>query len=790
MVKPSPEYSLKPYDHNLNQDTCTNNQDKDNPTEDIQINKIQLEDMPDESIQEVENVPTFEVPNSNILLFDYQVEAYEKACSIFQTEPAYLDTSKMGSGKTVLTLAVSATFGMSLIIVCPLGMINTWLKEADKYGISILKILTFDSLRGSKTNPPKHGMLKIDADGSYSATDEFIALCESESVLFVIDEVHKVKDPNTASLHAAHCLVKTIIEVNERSRIALLGETPLDKPEFVGSILKLLGIVGTDKMYRYDYVTRQYILEGMLDVIDKAKEYDKKLTKELREPVYFEKATIDKLSLDLYVQIIKPHVSFGMQRPIADCKFLKICRNGYFDMTPGDVEELRAGVNMLTKATRFRPESGTINLGPRSMPAVMKSMTIIERAKVNTSIRLARQTLLEDPQAKVLLFFSYIEDMKKATQALSEFDPLLMYGETKTPERTEIEEKFQRPTDDYRLLISNPVVGGVGINLDDRDGNWPRTMFIIPSYYFINLQQCTGRIYRPATTKSNAKIFFLYSKDFPHEVSIIDSLLRKAQVLRSIKNINDSDPLPGEYVSWFEGEGDRPQHKIVPVVRKPKLSKSCARPRPLQTFSQIKQRSKEERLARLERDTSLNSSEPEETSPQPKFKSTIQYKFQNKIEMEPKPKTLLNIMSIKLPGKAPEKPVFRPKLPSIPRISSVDSGTIHRPTVKQPLLCQQQPLPPPKSPNSRSTYSHKSMIKSILDRTSAKKLEQSTLPQPPLPKSTLPPPPLPKSTLPQPPLPKSTLSKSTTLPVKFTFNRSNKSVQTTKYMVNSGIRVQ
>ena len=630
------------------------------------------------------DVPTFQVPNSNILLFDYQVEAYQKACSIFQTEPAYLDTSKMGSGKTVLTLAVSATFGMSLIIVCPLGMINTWKREADKYGIEILKILTYDSLRGSKTNPPKHGMLKINEDGSYSARKSFISLCQTSSILFVIDEVHKVKDPNTASLHAAHCLVKTIIEVNASSRIALLGETPLDKPEFVGSILKLLGIVLTDKMYMYNYSTREYDLDGILDVIDKAKEYDKKLAKELIEPVYFERPTIDKLSLDLYVQIIKPYVSFAMQRPAADCKFLKICRNGYFDMTPEDVEELREGVSMLSRATKFRPDSNTINLGPRSMPAVMRAMTYIERAKVNTSIRLARETLLENPQAKVLLFFSFIDDMKKATDALSEFDPLLMYGETKTSERSEIEEKFQRPTDEFRLLISNPVVGGVGINLDDRDGNWPRTMFIIPSYYFINLQQCTGRIYRPATTRSDARIFFIYSKDFPHEVSIIDSLFRKAQVLRSIKNINDSDPLPGEYISWFEGEGDRLEHTPIKCTKKPKVCKTSSKPRALKTFSQLKTQSYMQKMKNAG-DGSANEVEESE-----------KVKDQTKLEKD----------------KILTKPLIKPTTRLIIQQPSLFSSTRSLPKTPTPIKFPFQASPKPKPVPSSTKIPIRPVLKS------------------------------------------------------------------------------
>lgn len=524
------------------------------------------EDEDEEEQEEQEEEQKFQVVDSDIYIFDYQVEPYKKGCEILQREPAYLDTSKMGLGKTVLTMAIGKTFNMILVVVCPLSMINTWEKEAKKYSMYIFKILTYDGLRGSKLNPPKHGLCKLEED-HYVPTEEFITLCTENNVLLVIDEVHKVKNSNTASLKAAHCLVKTIIEVNTGSRIALLGETPYDKPEFSSSIMKLLGIVISDRMYKYDHTFKEYELEGILEVIEKAKSYDEELTSKILEPVYFDKTSIDQLCLDLYSQVIKPHVSFAMHKEQKSFSIQKICRNGYFDMNEEETNLLREGVSMLSKATRYRPDLGTIDTSNQSFPAITKALKFIEHSKVNTSIRLARETLTENPQAKVLLFFAYVDDMKKAVTDLSEFNPLLMFGETKPIERASIEEKFQRPTDEYRLLISNPVVGGVGLNLDDRDGHWPRTMFIIPSYHFINLQQCTGRIYRPATTKSDAHIFFIYSKAFPHEVSIIDSLLRKVQTLRAVKNINDSDPLPGEYMSWFEGEGDRPDFVATKCVK-------------------------------------------------------------------------------------------------------------------------------------------------------------------------------------------------------------------------------
>ena len=514
----------------------------------------------------------FQIPNSNIELLDYQIEPYKTACDILMKEFGYLDTSQMGSGKTVLTLAVAATFQYKLIVICSLSLIAPWKKEAEKYGVEILHIMTYDTLRGSTRNPPKHNLCRLNKvynegqdeekkENMYIATKYFRELCV-DGILLIIDEVHKVKNEATSSLKAVHSLVRCVVDSDARSRIALLGETPVDKPEYTPSICKLLGIVRADKMYTYNSHLREYIHEGILELIEKAKSYDENLTEKVVGFGAYDKVELEALCHNLYVEVIKSHVSFGMTPPPNCCQAKKICRNAYYDMNDVDVEKLREGVSMLSNATRYRSDTNSIGT-VQSFPAVMKALTMIEHSKVNTSIRLARQTLNDNPQAKVLLFFSFIEDMKRATDKLKEFNPMLMYGSTSTYERTQIEERFQKPSKKYRLLISNPSVGGIGLNLDDRDGSWPRFMFIIPSFHFINLHQCTGRIYRPATTKSDAKIFFIYSKEFPHETSILDSLLKKANTLRSIRNHNEENtPLPGEYIAWIEGEGDCPTFTI------------------------------------------------------------------------------------------------------------------------------------------------------------------------------------------------------------------------------------
>ena len=46
-----------------------------------------------------------------------QVDHYKKILSILSREYGYMDTSPCGAGKTHLTFAVAATFGLSIVLI-------------------------------------------------------------------------------------------------------------------------------------------------------------------------------------------------------------------------------------------------------------------------------------------------------------------------------------------------------------------------------------------------------------------------------------------------------------------------------------------------------------------------------------------------------------------------------------------------------------------------------------------------------------------------------------------------
>jgi hypothetical protein len=137
--------------------------------------------------------------------------------------------------------------------------------------------------------------------------------------------------------------------------------------------------------------------------------------------------------------------------------------------------------------------------------------------------------------------------MNDSFNLLKNYNAMILNGDiVQNSERDKIIERFQRDDNKYRVLISNPKVGGVGIDLDDKTGKHPRYMYIAPSYMFIDQFQGTGRIHRK-DTKSKATIRFVYSREFPWENGILDSMANKSKVARDmILSQNTNILFPGE----------------------------------------------------------------------------------------------------------------------------------------------------------------------------------------------------------------------------------------------------
>ncbi len=474
-------------------------------------------------------------------LLSHQITHTQRLEQAIQKGFGYLDSSPTGSGKTYVTCHLARKYGLSLVVIGPVSVLSYWEKVAALFGVAVVRVLSYHALRGSN-DTLNHGLLTRNGK-KYTVTDSFKQWLQ-KGVLLVFEEVHNLKNKNTLQQRAALTLVREVAKINNGSRIALLSATPFDKAEHCGSILMLLGLTLRSELYTYNRSSKIYMATGINDILKHCTRFNQDATQVLEATGYSPKG----FPFVLYSEILKYHCSSSMPLPPIEAKL--DVRNGFYAMEPEQVTQIAKAQAKLRRSLRI-DEDGEITHTENIMAIITKFLIKVETAKIPTFIRLAKETL-KDSKAKLIIYVWFKRSMAKLAEALSEFNPVIMNGQTLRKDRDIIIEKFQNPTSEIRLIISHAVVGGVGISLDDRDGEWPRYILASPNYHHILQHQLVGRIYR-TDTKSDATVRFVYSRDCRTETSILNALVKKCGTVKNSLYKSDTRiKYPGEYAAYVE----------------------------------------------------------------------------------------------------------------------------------------------------------------------------------------------------------------------------------------------
>lgn len=499
--------------------------------------------------------------SENIIIRPEQKEHYLKLVDVVENNYAYIDNSPTGTGKTIITLSLCKTFGWPLMVVALKSNLVMWESLAKKYDIEIKCILSYQSLQGVVGKNIKHGLLT--RNGShFKVTDKFKNWVK-QGLLVVFDECQKLKNDNLL-LASCHELVIEIVKQcnkNSASRIGLLSATPFDKLEHSSYILKMCGIITEPKLYEYQRNNKSYRLIGLQQAFDWCDKINPQQTRFIMRQA-INRTTINKICIELYINIVKDYLSSAMP----PTKFVKDAKNGYYNFSDDDNELLEQGISMLSKATNYCPKTNKTSK-TNNWSETTNALIIIEKSKVNTMIRLTREKLDNDPNCKVVLFFKYLQNISFVYKNLKKYGSLYIDGSKNEQERKRARDFFQENNNNHRVIISNTQVNGIGVELDDKFGNHPRFMFMIPDYALIHSHQAAGRICR-AESKSIGTIRFVYSKKHPIETNILNAMLRKTRIVRDIIiDINKDILLPGEYGIEIEGISDQKILESDPIYK-------------------------------------------------------------------------------------------------------------------------------------------------------------------------------------------------------------------------------
>jgi hypothetical protein len=452
-------------------------------------------------------------------LRDGQVDHFKRMYELYNSRHVAIDTSCTGAGKTVIHCLMARALNLPMVVVCPSSVEQYWLDNTKKYGSSVITTMSYEYMRGTTRYGVNHELLTFDEStlenkhADYKVTDTYNTLL-TDGIYLVFDEAHRLRNASL-QYNAARKLIHTMLYTSSTSRCALLSATLFDKIEHTISFFSLTGIMISSILTKHSKISGR-INTGYDEICDKCYRLDEELTSTITRGNDGKVSKMRKIIYELFLRVVLPRISSRST------------------VTHNSSLTVRQLACVLPLEDEMILDSA-ISLYDSDNQNIMKALTLSERSKYRTTIRLAYSQLCSE-QCKVILFFNRIESIEQAVQDLSMFNPVTLIGRDSKEQRTINMNQFNENNGNVRVLITLPSVGGVGVNLDDKFGDYPRHTFYIPSYHYTFQLQSRGRICR-ADTASPSTFTIVYSSNNLFEKHLLRSLSLKKSISSSVSTI-------------------------------------------------------------------------------------------------------------------------------------------------------------------------------------------------------------------------------------------------------------
>lgn len=458
-----------------------------------------------------------------------------------QNNVAIGDTSPCGAGKTFIVMYLAQQLDYPLLVFCPNSVRYKWEELTKEYQIEVLDVVNYDKLSGKKS---RNNLPWIEEeDGKVLPSPKFLQEIQ-EGALVVFDEVHFLKNPEAKRTQAAFALTRAI--PGTPSRCTVLSNTPFVEVSFALSLLRLMGIIRIQHNLKLSQIHRDRKMLSQL--IGYCGGINQALTDQLRSQ-YPPQSNSNTKSLvyHLYTKVVKAEL-------VSSAQFSAPIRiyNRFYQFPPEDRDRMERGYSMIKgKKDQLISDFGSLSRG----------ITLIEEGKLPTLTRVILARLKETTQTKIIVFLQRVASMIDLKESLKEYSAEIVNGETPTERRKELISLFQTSNTDLRVLITSTRVSGTGLDLDDQEGSFPREVYLLPSYSYIDDYQGVRRVSR-LTTKSIPVVNYLYCRngDKYENEKVLLNQLRKSSIHQEVVN-NEKDMMSAfKHIDWYE-----PDHgSVVP----------------------------------------------------------------------------------------------------------------------------------------------------------------------------------------------------------------------------------
>jgi superfamily II DNA or RNA helicase len=369
---------------------------------------------------------------------DYQLPSIERLTKALPRFGACLDASDTGVGKTYVAAFTAKALGWKVAVVCPKSVVPSWELALKKIGVPYLFI----------ENPER---IRYQAQWGTTCKEGFGWEWKlPERCLIIFDEAHRFSGAESLQAKMLASAPKPVL---------MISATCADSPLKMHAIGHQLGIVHWDKWFAWCFKNGCVFnkpFRGLKYIGDDS------VLKRIHNQIFAEK---------------------GVRIRIADLG--DAFPDNSVEAVPIPLEDVWEVNAEYIKAIELLEEEA-----PNAAVAMLRARQLSEHRKLRAMIDMT-DDLLENGKS-VAIFVCFRESLDQLEKQFPEAS--LIYGGQPTDERADAINDFQ--SNQTRIIIAMIQAGGVGINLHDLDGNFPRVSLINPSFSAIELIQTLGRIHR------------------------------------------------------------------------------------------------------------------------------------------------------------------------------------------------------------------------------------------------------------------------------------------------------
>lgn len=391
--------------------------------------------------------------------------------SINENDYAF-DLSETGTGKTYAACALARALERPFFIICPKTVIPQWRTTLDLFKIKSSAIVNYEKIcRGtSRWMRWKKCRDPLEPNNPRAKREIPVFNFPPESVV-IVDEGHRCKGLDTSN---SWMLIALKLQ---GYKILLASATAASSPVE----MKALGFVcELHRLYNFNDFCRENGAEWLpgygVMTWNRDSEIARQSMLRLNHYLFEDQRCASRLVKgdfgDLFPesQIVAQAYDLGPNSP-------KI--QSVYDSMEREIAQL---------------EERTADYSQHVFAALIKARREAELLKVPTFVEMIEE--LYDEGKSVVLFTNFDDTVQAVVARLSKKLRQLVgfiTGDTAKQRQSDIE---QFNADKLRILICNIAAGGVGVNLHDLNGKFPRASIISPTWSAFNMRQATGRIWR------------------------------------------------------------------------------------------------------------------------------------------------------------------------------------------------------------------------------------------------------------------------------------------------------